>query len=127
MNVPLIPHGVLQLVHEVDAAVDQANEETSPTSALLHCSAGVGRTSVVIVLDAILNGIRCELQKCFTLAVSSTSEVSSECSSNSDEAHMNFDNTFATLRPAYLMRSLLLSSTVQPSSSSSASLASGKT
>jgi protein tyrosine phosphatase len=84
MDVPSNPRGVLQLVHEADAAVDQANEEAGPTSALLHCSAGIGCTGAVIVLDAILDGIHCELQKHFTSAVSSTSEASSKCLSNSD-------------------------------------------
>ena len=73
MNVPESPKDLLHFVREVDEAVDRANEdfdndddsdETPHTSpALLHCSAGVGRTGAFIVIDAVLDGIRREIRK----------------------------------------------------------------
>ncbi|KIK51254.1 hypothetical protein GYMLUDRAFT_181686, partial [Collybiopsis luxurians FD-317 M1] len=60
MNVPNDPRGVLNLIHQVDQAHAMGKKQ-SPV--LLHCSAGVGRTGGFIAVDAVLDGIRRELQK----------------------------------------------------------------
>ncbi|KAG9075728.1 hypothetical protein FS749_012575, partial [Ceratobasidium sp. UAMH 11750] len=64
MNVPETPTGLLELVKNVREAADEAEKSGSePTTSpvLVHCSAGVGRTGSFVAIDAILDGIRHDL------------------------------------------------------------------
>lgn len=70
MNVPATPKGLLSFMRQVDELVDQTNAEPDSEDdtrkarpALLHCSAGVGRTGAFIVIDAVLDGVRRELRR----------------------------------------------------------------
>ncbi|KAB5589793.1 Tyrosine phosphatase [Ceratobasidium theobromae] len=65
MNVPETPAGLLALVKSVREAADEAeksNPSKAPSPVLVHCSAGVGRTGSFVAIDAILDGIRRDLE-----------------------------------------------------------------
>ncbi|CAE7132991.1 unnamed protein product [Rhizoctonia solani] len=65
MNVPETPAGLLNLVKAVREAADEAdkhNPSARPNPVLVHCSAGVGRTGSFVAIDAILDGVRRELE-----------------------------------------------------------------
>ena len=70
MNVPENPKSFLRFMQQVDELVDRSHTEPDSDDdskknrpALLHCSAGVGRTGAFIVIDAVLDGIRRELRR----------------------------------------------------------------
>lgn len=125
MNVPNNPRGILRLMREVDAVMDQTNDEVNMACpALLHCSAGVGRTGAFIAIDAILDGFRRELRHRFSTSTSSSSEPSSERSSDSEKVAMDIDPR--TVRPTLPIRSSLSTSAAHSGNSSSTGLGSGK-
>ncbi len=85
MDVPPNPKEFLDFMAEVDALVDSANSITSHDTesshhspALLHCSAGVGRTGSFIIINAILDGIRREIRKSAELKLSSSGDDTSK-------------------------------------------------
>ncbi|KAH8103253.1 hypothetical protein DFH11DRAFT_1655328 [Phellopilus nigrolimitatus] len=84
MDVPVRPAGVLRLMFEIDDLVDKANENGA-SPALLHCSAGVGRTGAFIMLDAVLDGVRREIRK----HVEARKAASSQTTSDSDSEAQN--------------------------------------
>ncbi|KAF8609826.1 hypothetical protein BDV93DRAFT_154752 [Ceratobasidium sp. AG-I] len=71
MNVPETPTGLLELVKDVRDAANEADRSLQAEAApgvepekcpvLVHCSAGVGRTGSFVAIDAILDGIRHDL------------------------------------------------------------------
>jgi protein-tyrosine phosphatase len=76
MNVPETPAGLLGLVKDVREAAEESDRysgSTRPNPVLVHCSAGVGRTGSFVAIDAILDGVRREIEA----AQSSSLETSS--------------------------------------------------
>lgn len=59
-DVPDDPKVLLGFMRQVDELRVESEESNS---ILLHCSAGIGRTGGYIMIDAILDAIRCELTK----------------------------------------------------------------
>ncbi|KAJ1311520.1 hypothetical protein OPQ81_010005 [Rhizoctonia solani] len=65
MYVPETPAGLLALVKDVREAAEEADKHdpsARPNPVLVHCSAGVGRTGSFVAIDAILDGVRRELE-----------------------------------------------------------------
>ncbi|CAE6410872.1 unnamed protein product [Rhizoctonia solani] len=88
MNVPETPAGLLNLVKAVREAADEAdkyNPSVRPNPVLVHCSAGVGRTGSFVAIDAILDGVRRELE--------ATRPPSLEASSSDDPSDSDFETS----------------------------------
>ncbi|KAG8743925.1 hypothetical protein FRC10_011111 [Ceratobasidium sp. 414] len=96
MNVPETPTGLLELVKNVREAADEAEKSMEafpgpdPTKnpVLVHCSAGVGRTGSFVAIDAILDGIRRDLDAQRQLS-DTTTTTSSDNASDSDIDNRN--------------------------------------
>ncbi|KAG9122500.1 hypothetical protein FRC07_001093 [Ceratobasidium sp. 392] len=87
MNVPETPTGLLELVKNVREAADEADAESESTKSpvVVHCSAGVGRTGSFVAIDAILDGIRRDLDAQRQAGDSTTTNTtSSDNASDSD-------------------------------------------
>ncbi|CUA76658.1 protein-tyrosine phosphatase [Rhizoctonia solani] len=88
MNVPETPAGLLNLVKSVREAAEEAdkyNPAARPNPVLVHCSAGVGRTGSFVAIDAILDGVRRELE--------ATRPSSLEPSSSDDPSDSDLDTS----------------------------------
>lgn len=95
MNVPETPTGLLELVGEVRGAASEADKllqmeappgvELSRSPVLVHCSAGVGRTGSFVAIDAILDGIRHDLDIQRQLSDNTTSSDNGSDSELGDE------------------------------------------
>jgi len=93
MNVPETPDGLLELVKDVREAADEAErvegESAAPSKSpvLVHCSAGVGRTGSFVAIDAILDGVRHDMDAQRLLSDAAT--TSSDTPSDSDPENGN--------------------------------------
>ncbi|KAG8763478.1 hypothetical protein FRC11_003167 [Ceratobasidium sp. 423] len=88
MNVPETPAGLLGLVKSVREAAEESakyspSAERNPV--LVHCSAGVGRTGSFVAIDAILDGVRREIE--------ATRPPSLEPSSSDDPSDSDFETS----------------------------------
>ncbi|KAF8761033.1 Protein tyrosine phosphatase, catalytic domain [Rhizoctonia solani] len=88
MNVPETPSGLLGLVKDVRDAAEESDRYSGSTQSnpvLVHCSAGVGRTGSFVAIDAILDGVRRELE--------GTQSSSLELSSSDDPSDSDLDTS----------------------------------
>ncbi|CAE6407664.1 unnamed protein product [Rhizoctonia solani] len=88
MNVPETPTGLLGLVKDVREAAEESDKYSGsmrPNPVLVHCSAGVGRTGSFVAIDAILDGVRRELE--------GTHSLSPEVSSSDDPSDSDLDTS----------------------------------
>ncbi|KAF8680261.1 Protein tyrosine phosphatase, catalytic domain [Rhizoctonia solani] len=88
MNVPETPSGLLGLVKDVRDAAEESDRYSGSTQSnpvLVHCSAGVGRTGSFVAIDAILDGVRRELE--------GTRSSSLELSSSDDPSDSDLDTS----------------------------------
>ncbi|EJD55269.1 hypothetical protein AURDEDRAFT_109663 [Auricularia subglabra TFB-10046 SS5] len=82
VNVPDDADGLLWIISAVERAMAESRKEAQaqhdqmdPGPVLLHCSAGVGRTGGFIMVDAVLDAVRREMQRPRASASSSPMDV----------------------------------------------------
>lgn len=94
VNVPEDADGLLWLIAAVERAMAESRKEAQsqhdqmdPGPVLLHCSAGVGRTGGFIMVDAVLDAVRREMQRPHP-SKSSSMDVDSQPAKVHSETHI---------------------------------------